>query len=68
MTLEEYLREAATPPPELRLGQHHVVVLSRVRPDLASTLTAADPWDPFYDDARLPAFRDWLVARWDGGR
>jgi hypothetical protein len=48
--------------PEWREGQAYCNVLRVARPDLYLELVGTDP-DPFYRDDRIPAFRDWLVAR-----
>ena len=66
MTLNEFIQEVskAERPKELRHGQWLVNSLSMVRPDLGNQMTADKPFDPFYDDSRIPAFWVWLGEHW----
>ena len=52
--------------PDLREGQALANALSKVDPGLGRQLVADLPHDPFFDDARIPAFWEWL-AEHDGG-
>lgn len=66
MTYEEYLSRALSRRvlnPTERLGQAYFNVLYAVRPDLADRLIG-DPMDPFYNDAKVPAFLEWVQFNW----
>lgn len=47
-----------------RAGQATFNLLVRVRPDLAEMVRGSD-FDPFYDDARLPLFYDFVARHWE---
>jgi hypothetical protein len=51
--------------PEWRSGQSMFNALRRVRPDLSEQIRGNTELDPFYVDARIPAFRGWLWAAWN---
>lgn len=48
----------------LRKGQRVFNMLWALRPDLADELRTTY-CDPFYDDARLPEFWEYIEGRWD---
>lgn len=67
MTYDEYLllvEQAAVDNPEWRGGQAAVNVLAVVRPDLSEALRGRSGLDPFYVDANLPRFWEWVDAHW----
>lgn len=47
-----------------RAGQRALNFLTIIRPDIADLLRGSD-FDPFYDDARLPDFYDFVCRHWD---
>lgn len=47
-----------------RVGQRAFNLLAQVKPDVSSLLAGSD-FDPFYDDARLPLFYDFVMRHWD---
>ncbi len=54
-----------------RRGQHLVIELNKIRPDLAGQLTNDKDFDCFYkdfdcfyDDSRIPAFWAWVRENW----
>jgi len=49
-----------------RAGQAAFNLLGRVRPDLVGLISGSD-FDPFYTDANLPAFYDFVMRHWNDG-
>lgn len=63
---EEYIAEVSyelRKHPEWRLGQTYFNVLAAVRPDLAAEVNGS-LIDPFYRDARLPDFNEFVLENW----
>lgn len=46
-----------------RVGQVYFTVLQEVRPDLIELVVERDV-DPFYDNQKLPAFKNLLIENW----
>lgn len=66
MTYDEFVTEAeraCVKNPFLRRGQAASNALYLLRPDLAAKVTASD-LDPFYDDAKVERFYEWLYLNW----
>lgn len=53
-------REASRTPAGMREGQHAFNVVQASRPDIARAAIKAG-LDPFYDDAKLPEFWDFVA-------
>jgi hypothetical protein len=51
-------------PKGMRLGQAAFNILIDVRPDLAERVRGKVTLDPFYKDANLPAFLEWVASHW----
>lgn len=49
--------------PEQRTGQAHFNVLHRLHPELADEIRGDRMLDPFHVDERIPAFREFVMAR-----
>lgn len=67
MTYAEFLNEAARVAmvhQEWRWGQTLYNVLKVTNLDLAVDLCLMPELDPFYDDAKVPAFLTWLEGAW----
>lgn len=47
-----------------RAGQALVNLASLCQPQLARNFTTDKPYDPFYDDNKIPAATEWLEAHW----
>ncbi len=50
--------------PSWRLGQTYFNVLREYKPGLAAKVHAS-PYDPFYDDSKLPGFFEFVVLHWN---
>ena len=70
MTFEEYLvqvnRDYVDNAPTLRLGQQYSNTLHLAKPALGKYIAERVPnVDPFYDDARLPEFLEYVAGIWN---
>lgn len=67
VAVDRYISESA--PRHWRVGQSAFNVLRVCRPDLADLVSGGDhrqsEFDPFYEDANLPAFYGFLARHWD---
>ena len=66
-TFESFVREASDyvsdKPKDWRVGQTVFNLLSVVRPDIAEMVRGSD-YDPFYNDAKLALFYDFVMRHW----
>lgn len=70
MTFEEYLiqvnRDYVDNAPNIRLGQQYSNTLYLTKPPLGTYITTrASHVDPFYDDAKLPEFLEYVARIWN---
>lgn len=65
ITFNAYLAACAETPNSQRHGQWAYNVLAMERPDLTEELP--EMYDPFYSDAVLPEFYQWLERNWHNG-
>lgn len=66
MTYDDYLAEVAhqlVAHPEWRIGQTYFNVLASINPALATEVTGSLK-DPFYQDAKLPGFHEFVSENW----
>lgn len=66
-TLDEFLAyvdELRDIFPEWRRGQTFFNALDRIRPELSDAIRGTDA-DPYYDNARMLPFMEWLVQNWE---
>lgn len=65
MTFHEYQIKVHLSIPETqRLGQYAYNTLFDAEPDLAVLINGNPTLDPFYDDAKLPAFMAFVEEHW----
>ena len=67
MTFPEYITKALAlhhSNPELRVGQSYFNTLYEIKPDMANLVRGTDR-DPFYRNAIIPAFLDWVEQHWN---
>lgn len=63
MTFNDYVAAIASPPDGQRHGQWAFNVLAFERPDLEVQIRSG-PLDPFFSDAVLPEFYEWVERNW----
>lgn len=69
MSFEEWrldLTEFAKNRPEWRIGQVAFNSLCEVRPEIADRIRGNGALDPFYIDANIPAFAEFVRENWNG--
>jgi hypothetical protein len=64
MNVNEFLKEALEPQPQMRKGQHFINRLTVVKPWLSYKLQQTG-LDPYYVDSKLPAAIQYTVENWD---